>query len=87
MQLGHHNFSRTTLRLVFIIPLDAGRYAATIIANRDRIIRMDGDVDFRAMTSQGLIDRVIQHFKYQMMQTGAVGRIADIHTRSFSNCF
>ena len=35
VQLGHDDFRRAALGLVFIVPFDPGRYAAAVIGNRD----------------------------------------------------
>ena len=46
---------------------------------------MDGDHDVIAMTCQGLVNRVIDNLKHQVMQTGAIGCVADVHTRALAD--
>jgi len=85
VELGHHNFGRTPLGVVLVIPLDTGRNTATVINHGDRVVGVDGDNDFITVASECLIDGVVHHLKDQMVQTGTVGGITDIHARAFSN--
>ena len=87
VQFGQRDFRRRTLGFVLIVHLDAGRNAASVIGNADGIVGMDGDHDVIAMSGQCFVDGVIDHFKHQMVQTRAVGRIADIHSGAFANRF
>ena len=48
---------------------------------------MDGDDDIVAMTGQCFVNRVVDHLKNQMMQTSAIGGIADVHARALANRF
>jgi hypothetical protein len=48
---------------------------------------MDGDVDLGAMARQRFVDGVVQHFKHQVMQAGAVRRVADIHAGALAHGF
>ena len=41
---------------------------------------MNNNIDFRTVTGQGFIDRVINHFINEVMQRLDVGT-ADVHTR------
>lgn len=68
---------------VFIVKFDTGRNATAVIDHGYGIIRVQRDVDLCTETGKGFIDRVIQHFKNQMMQTGTIRRIADIHPGPF----
>ena len=67
VQLGHNDFSGTSFGLVFIVVLNARRYTAAIINNRNRIISLNDNSDLRAVSGQGLINRVIKNFKYKVV--------------------
>ncbi len=41
---------------------------------------MDGDNDIFAVTRERFVDSVIHNLEYHVVQTGAVIRVADIHT-------
>ena len=41
MKFGHHNFRRTSLGFMFIVKLDAGRYAPSIINNGNGVVRVN----------------------------------------------
>ena len=87
MKLGHHNFSSTPLWLVLIVILNTGWYATAIINNRNRVIRVNNYRNFRAITRQGLVNRVIENLKNQMVQTCSVGGVSDVHAWTFTNSF
>ena len=87
VQLGHDDFRRRTLRIVLVVHFQAGRHAAAIVGDRDRIVAVDGDVDIRAVAGQRFIDGVVQHFEYQMVQAGAVRGVANVHARAFAHGF
>jgi hypothetical protein len=40
---------------------------------------MDDNFDFIAVTSQRLVDRIIENFEYHVMQSGAIAGVTDIH--------
>ena len=63
-----------------------GRNTATVINHGDRVVGVDGDNDFITVASECLIDGVVHHLKDQMVQTGTVGGITDIHARAFAHC-
>ena len=76
---GHDQFqSRHVLGGVHI-----HRNTGAIILDGDRIILMDNDADFGAVSGQGLIDGVIDHLINKMMQTLDTG-IADVHGGTFA---
>ena len=59
--------------------LDIDWNTTTIIDNRDRIVRLNKDLNMSGETSQGLIDWVIDNLPYQMMQPFFWGW-SNIHT-------
>ena len=85
MQFGECDLGRRSFGFVLVVHLDAGRNAATVIDDRDRIIGMNRDDDIVAMTGQGFVDRIVDNLEHQVMQTGAIGCIADVHARAFAN--
>ena len=46
---------------------------------------MYNHLDFGTMPGQRFVDRIIDRFKYHVMQTGAVIGIADVHAWPFAN--
>src|SRR5690554_536839 len=62
-----------------------GGNTATIVANRNGFIRMNGNPDFTTVSRQGLVDRVIHQLKHHMVQTCSVIGIADIHARTLAH--
>ena len=87
MQFRHDNLSCTAFRFMFVIELDAGRDAPPVVGDRNRIVTVQGDLDFGTVACQCLIDRVVEYFKDQMVQPGTIGGIADIHPWTFPDGF
>ncbi|SAF80386.1 Uncharacterised protein [Enterobacter cloacae] len=46
---------------------------------------MDRDHDVFTVTRERFVDSVIYHLEYHVVQTGAVIRVADIHTRALTH--
>lgn len=65
--------------------VDIDRDAPPVVGDGNGAVRVHDDLDFRAITRQGLIDGIVHHLEYHMVQTGAVIRIADIHPRALTN--
>src|SRR3990170_7700917 len=77
MQLGHDDLCRgAPFR---IIAMHLGRYAPAVVSHTDRIVRMNRDDDFIAMPTESLIDGVVEHFEYHVMQARTIGGVADVH--------
>jgi hypothetical protein len=79
VQHAHDDLRRRTLRLVLVVELDAGRYAAPVVGHRNRIVGMNGDHDVVAMTGQRLVDGVIDDLEDHVVQTRAVRGVTDVH--------
>src|SRR5471032_1787323 len=87
VQLRHDDFGGRAFRVVLVVHLQAGRHAAAVVGDRDRVVRVDGDVDFRAVAGQRFVDRVVQHFEHQVVQAGAVRGVADVHAGTLAHRF
>jgi len=87
VQHTHDDLGGRTLRFVLVVELDAGGNSSSVVGDRNRVVGMDGDYDIVAMTSQRLVDGVIDDFKHHVMQAGAIRGITNIHSRTFANCF
>jgi len=87
MQLGQGNFGGTSLGLVFVIHLDPGGNAPPVVNDADAVVTVDGDHNVITMPGQGLIDGVVHHFKDQVMQSGAITGVTDVHARAFAHSF
>ena len=46
---------------------------------------MNGHVDVIAVTGKRLVDRVVQHLEYQVMQARAVRRVANVHAGTLAH--
>src|SRR5690625_256215 len=81
MEVRHDDLSRR--HALFLMKVD--RNAAPGIHHGDRAIASQDYRNGSAPTRQGLVDGVVDHFIYQMVQTGPVVRITDVHSRSLAN--
>jgi hypothetical protein len=62
------------------------RYAASVINYSDGIVFVDCDAYAAGVTSKGLIDRVVHHFVYEMVEA-LCAYVAYIHCRALAYCF
>ena len=83
VQLGHHDLGRRALPLVVV--LDVGRDAAAVVDHRDRVVGVDHDLDVVAEARERLVDRVVEHLEHHVVQSGAIGRVADVHARTLAD--
>jgi hypothetical protein len=81
VELGKDQVDRVASGLV----VDADRNAAPVVADRNRIVRIDGNLYMRAETGKGFIYLVIHDLIDQMMKTSGRSR-ADIHSGTLSDC-
>jgi hypothetical protein len=81
VQDGHDHFRRGDA----LFRVNTGWDATAIIGDGDGVIRMDGDHDVFTVTRERFVDSVIYHLEYHVVQTGAVIRVADIHTRALTH--
>ena len=82
MQHRHDHFRCASLLLG--VQIDGN--ATPVIGDADGAIGVDGDVDCRAESRQGLVDGVIDDLEHHVMQSGAVIGVTDVHSRSFAYC-
>ena len=75
-----------TLGLVLVVELDADRNAAPVVCYGNRVVAMNDDLDVVAMTGQRFVDGVVHHLEHHMVQTGSIGRVADVHTGTLTYC-
>jgi hypothetical protein len=87
VQLGQGDLRRRTLGLVLVVHLDAGRDAAAVVDDGDGVVGVDGDDDVVAVAGQRLVDRVVDDLEDQVMQTGAIGGVADVHAGALAHRF
>src|SRR5258708_35018398 len=81
VELGHDDLGR---RHAFTF-VDPGRYAAAIILDRDRSIRVQLDENTVAMAGQCLVDRIVGDFEHHVVKTRPVVGIADVHAGAFAH--
>jgi hypothetical protein len=82
MKFGHHHFNASEFSFWFNIDWDA----ATIVFHLGRAIRMQGDINRRAVPSQCLIYRVIHDLPEAVHKTATIVG-ADIHAWAFADGF
>ena len=80
MQYGHNHFQSAFL----FFGVHIGRDTATVVAHRNGIVFVYGYLHMGAISSQSLIDGVIDHFIYQMVKTTHV-YVAYIHGRALTH--
>ena len=80
VQHRHHDFRRRSLFLL----VNVGRDTAAVIDDRNRIVHVDRYLDRIAVACEGLVNRIINNFVNQVMQTD-VARRADIHRRTLAD--
>ena len=80
LQDGHHAFERRDFPPEFLrqllVRFDGN--AATVVLHRHGTFRIDGDLDVLGKPRHGFVDRVVDDFVHQMVQT-ARRDIADVH--------
>jgi hypothetical protein len=85
VQLGQRDLGRRALGLVLVVHLHAGGDAAAVVDDGDGVVGVDGDGDVVAMAGQGFVDGVVDHLEDQVVQTGAVRGVADVHARALAH--
>ncbi|MNV67408.1 hypothetical protein D3C71_1602110 [compost metagenome] len=62
------------------------RNTTAVIDDRYAVVLMDNDINFVAITGQGLVNAVVDDFPHQVMQAAGAGG-ADIHTGPLAHRF
>ncbi len=81
MQNSHDNFRRRNA----LFRVNTGWDTTAIIGNRHGVVRVNRYHDIFTVTRERFVDSVIYHLEYHVVQTGAVIRVADIHTRALTH--
>ena len=79
---GEHDFGGGTL--FGGVHVDGN--AAAVVDHGDGIVGVHGDVDFVGETGHGFVDRIVDNFPDQVMQTHLASG-ADVHGGAQTNCF
>ena len=87
MQFGEGDFGGRALGLVLVVELDGRRDAAAVVDHAHRVVHVDRDEDVARVARHGFVDRVVDDLVDEVMQTGAVGDIADVHAGSLADGF
>jgi hypothetical protein len=81
VQHGHDHFcGRATL-----LRMDIHRYSTAVIGHSDRLVGMDRDRYFAAVTSQCFVNGVVYYLEHHVVQTGAVVGVTDVHSWSLAD--
>ena len=83
MEFCHDDFRSRNSEFI----VDADRYAAPIITYGERIVSIEDDIDLVGVPCKVLIDGVVYDFPDTVVKSRSVVRIAEVHSRSFSNSF
>ena len=84
VQLGHHDLRGGNL-LAFDVHVVHGN-AAAVVDDRDRIVDVNRDLDLVGVSGQRFVDRVVDDFVDQVVQSHLAGR-ADVHRRTQADGF
>jgi hypothetical protein len=87
VQFGQRDFGGAALGLVLVVHLHAGGNAAAVVGDADGVVGMDGDHDVIAVPGQRFVDGVVHHLEHQVVQAGAVARVADVHAGALAHGF
>ena len=87
MQFREGDFGGRALGIVLVVELDGRRNAAAVVNHAHGVVHVDGDVDLGGKAGHGLVDGVVHDFVHEVMKTGAVRDVADVHPRALTNCF
>ena len=68
-----------------LLAVNVDRYAAAVVADGYRFVRMNGDHYAVAVAGQRFVNGVVHHLENHVMQPAAVIGIADIHSGPFAN--
>jgi hypothetical protein len=82
MKDGEYHLGGGTLLLL----MDVNRDPPPVICHGYRPIPVEYDPYLGAITGQGLVDGIIDDLEHHMMQSGAIVRVADIHSGTLSDC-
>ena len=83
VQHGHDDLGRGDVEL----GMQVYRNASAVVGDRHAAIGVDDDTDLGAMPRQRLVDGVVDHLEYQMVQAGAIVGVADVHARTLAHGF
>ena len=82
VQHGHDDFQS---RLVHLFVLIDGNTAAVVLYGNG-VVFVDSDFDMRAIARHRLVNRVVNSFVYQMVET-LFADVSDVHGRAFAHSF
>ena len=80
----HRQHNLKSRLMLFLVHVDG--YAAAVIDNLYGIVFQYGDVNVFGKSGQCLVDRIVDHFIHQMVES-ALAYVADIHCRALSHRF
>ena len=80
MEHGQHDLQRRPALLFVVV----GRDAAAVVPHGDRTVFVDRHFDIRAIAGQRLVDRVVDHLVYQVMES-LLADVADVHGRTLAH--
>src|SRR5436309_335852 len=67
-----------------ILRMDVDRNPPTVVCDRHRSVRVQGDLDFLAEAGHGFVNRVVHDLVDEVVEAARVDR-ADVHRRAFSD--
>ena len=83
MQHRHDDFGGWTSLLLVVVD----RYPAPVVGDRNRLIRVDDDRDFGAISCQRLVNGIVDRLEHHVMKAGAIIGVANKHARPLSYGF
>ncbi len=85
VQLGEHDLGGRALGIVVVVLLDARRDAAAIVAHGARTVGVERHLTALRVTSQNLVDGVVDDLVNHVMQARAVVGVADVHAGALAD--
>ena len=81
VQHRHDDFGGRPSFLFVVVDRDP----ATVVRDRDRLVRVDRHRDFGAVPCERFVDGIVDGLEHHMMEPGAVVGVTDIHAGPFSH--
>ena len=82
MQHRHHYLKSAAM--LFLVHVHGN--TAAIVLHGDRVIRINGDFNVRAVTGKRLVDGVVHHFIDKMVQP-FLANVSNVHSRTLAHSF
>ena len=87
VQFGEGDFGSRALGFVLVVELDGGGNAAAVVHDAHGVVHVNRDEDVFGKAGHGFVNGVVHDFVDELMKTGTVAHVADIHAGTLSDGF